>query len=71
MKTLGDRALKWSTLSYPLSFNTQFFNRYNRVFDINEMYFFDTNSFEWIKMLVGPDKRLKGNYPIFLHSEVD
>ena len=30
------------------------------------MYLFDTNSFEWIKVLVGPDKRLKGNYQIFL-----
>jgi len=34
-----------------------------RVFDINEMYFFDSNSFEWIKVLVGPDKRLKELHP--------
>ena len=32
------------------------------------MYFFDSNSFEWIKVLVGPDKRLKGKYQMCLNG---
>ena len=35
------------------------------------MYFFDTNSFEWTKVLVGPDKRLKGNYQIDMARLID